>query len=114
MPSDRPGGADDDTPGPIRSEPGSLLEHVSVAVFAMDDEERIRYWGPGARNLFGHTAEEVLSRPASVLFPDPAPGAPAGPRSWWSAGGASATGGSACPPGTAKPGSSTAASGCSR
>ncbi|MGW2274942.1 SpoIIE family protein phosphatase [Streptomyces yangpuensis] len=78
MPSDRPGGADADAPGPIRSEPGSLLEHVPVAVFGLDDEERVRYWGPGARHLFGHAPEEVLSRPASILFPDPEPGTPGG------------------------------------
>ncbi|MGW5850523.1 SpoIIE family protein phosphatase [Streptomyces sp. NPDC055254] len=76
MPTDRPGGAD--AAGPIRSEPGSLLEHVAVAVFGMDGEERICYWGPGARGLFGHEAREVLSRPASALFPAPAPGAPGG------------------------------------
>ncbi|MFD3543230.1 SpoIIE family protein phosphatase [Streptomyces sp. NPDC058662] len=76
MPPDRPGGAD--ATGPIRSEPGSLLEHVAVAVFGMDDEERVCYWGPGARGLFGYEAPEVLSRPASALFPAPAPGTPGG------------------------------------
>ncbi|KPI34019.1 putative PAS/PAC sensor protein [Actinobacteria bacterium OV450] len=72
MPSDRRGDAQD--PGPIRSEPGSLLEHVVVAVFGFDDEDRICYWGPGAQNLFGHEAGSVLARPASLLFPEPAPG----------------------------------------
>ncbi|MCJ1676665.1 SpoIIE family protein phosphatase [Streptomyces sp. APSN-46.1] len=77
--------------GPIRSEPGSLLEHVAVAVFGIDDEDRVCYWGPGAQSLFGHEARAVLSRPAAVLFParpehperpqhpehpEPAPGAP--------------------------------------
>ncbi|MFF0550193.1 SpoIIE family protein phosphatase [Streptomyces sp. NPDC004311] len=76
MPSDRPGGTD--SPGPIRSEPGSLLEHVPVAVFGVDADERLRYWGPGARHLFGYEASEVLSRPASLLFPEPAPGDPGG------------------------------------
>ncbi|MEU6313633.1 SpoIIE family protein phosphatase [Streptomyces sp. NPDC047014] len=74
MPPEQPGGTD--SPGPIRSEPGSLLGHVPVAVFGVDEEERLRYWGPGARHLFGYEAEEVLSRPASLLFPDSAPGAP--------------------------------------
>ncbi|MYT20998.1 protein kinase, partial [Streptomyces sp. SID7760] len=73
MPSDRLGGADD--PGPIRSEPGSLLEHVVVAVFGIDDEDRICYWGPGAQSLFGHGAASILARPAAALFPGPAPGA---------------------------------------
>ncbi|MFE2141511.1 SpoIIE family protein phosphatase [Streptomyces sp. NPDC059456] len=72
MPSDRLGDAQD--PGPIRSEPGSLLEHVVVAVFGFDDEDRICYWGPGAQNLFGHEAGSVLTRPAALLFPGPAPG----------------------------------------
>lgn len=62
------GGAPD--PGPIRSEPGSLLEHVVVAVFGFDDEDRICYWGPGAHNLFGHEAASVLTRPAAQLFPN--------------------------------------------
>ncbi|MCX4524191.1 MULTISPECIES: SpoIIE family protein phosphatase [unclassified Streptomyces] len=74
MPPDRP--SDDGDPGPLRSEPGSLLEHVSVAVFGFDEENRVHYWGPGAQNLFGHEARSVLSRSASALFPAPAPGEP--------------------------------------
>ncbi|UQX04251.1 SpoIIE family protein phosphatase [Streptomyces sp. RerS4] len=72
MPSDRPEGVSG--PGPIRSEPGSLLEHVPVAVFGFDDLGRVRYWGPGAAHLFGHPAEAVLGRPAATLFPPPPPG----------------------------------------
>ncbi|MER7466148.1 SpoIIE family protein phosphatase [Streptomyces sp. NPDC097981] len=72
MPSDRLGGAEE--PGPIRSEPGSLLEHVVVAVFGIDDEDQVCYWGPGARHLFGHETQAVLGRPASALFPEPPPG----------------------------------------
>lgn len=64
-------------PEPLRSEPGSLLEHVSVAVFGIDDEGLIRYWGPGARNLFGHEAADVLSGPAAALFPASEPDAAA-------------------------------------
>ncbi|MFD8986718.1 SpoIIE family protein phosphatase [Streptomyces goshikiensis] len=75
MPPDRP--SDGRDPGPIRSEPGSLLEHVSVAVFGIDEDNRVAYWGPGAQSLFGHEAGSVLSRPAAALFPGPAPGAPA-------------------------------------
>ncbi|MEV8530572.1 SpoIIE family protein phosphatase [Streptomyces sp. NPDC051211] len=60
--------------GPIRSEPGSLLEHVAVAVFGMDDGHRVCYWGPGAQDLFGYRSEEVLSGPAARLFPAPPPG----------------------------------------
>jgi PAS domain S-box-containing protein len=46
-----------------------LLEHVAVAVLGMDDEDRICYWGPGARRLFGYEAGDVLSKPAATLFP---------------------------------------------
>ncbi|MFE2560567.1 PAS domain S-box protein [Streptomyces sp. NPDC059352] len=56
-------------PGPLWSEPGTLLEHVAVAVLGMDDEDRICYWGPGARRLFGYEAADVLSKPAATLFP---------------------------------------------
>ncbi|MFF9066692.1 SpoIIE family protein phosphatase [Streptomyces sp. NPDC014891] len=66
-PEDRPG--DDQAPGPLRSEPGTLLEQVAVAVLGIDEDGRICYWGPGAQRLFGHRAEDVLARPASVLFP---------------------------------------------
>ncbi|CAL9360645.1 hypothetical protein SUDANB120_00655 [Streptomyces sp. enrichment culture] len=69
MPPERPGG--DSGPGPLLSEPGPLLEQVAVAVFALDDAARIAHWGPGAQQLFGHTAADVLARPANVLFPDP-------------------------------------------
>ncbi|MFG2291824.1 SpoIIE family protein phosphatase [Streptomyces sp. NPDC048603] len=59
----------DDGAGPIRSEPGSLLEHVPVAVFGIDERERICWWGPGAHGLFGYDAPQVLSLPAARLFP---------------------------------------------
>ncbi|MFD0271685.1 SpoIIE family protein phosphatase [Streptomyces sp. NPDC127106] len=67
MPPHRP--VEDDAAGPVRSEPGSLLEHVPVAVFGIDDRERICWWGPGARGLFGHEAAQALTRPAALLFP---------------------------------------------
>ncbi|MEU9112273.1 SpoIIE family protein phosphatase [Streptomyces sp. NPDC048483] len=67
MPPDRPSDAGDR--GPLRSEPGSLLEHVAVAVFGIDGDNRICYWGPGARNLFGYHATEALSKPGALLFP---------------------------------------------
>ncbi|MHA4779360.1 SpoIIE family protein phosphatase [Streptomyces sp. MSC1_001] len=56
-------------PGPLWSEPGTLLQHVAVAVLGMDDEDRICYWGPGARRLFGYEAPDVLTKPAATLFP---------------------------------------------
>ncbi|MGW9370151.1 SpoIIE family protein phosphatase [Streptomyces xanthophaeus] len=72
MPSVRPG--DEDAHGPLWSEPGTLLEHVPVAVFGLDHDHRIRYWGPGARELFGHDSPGALSRPGALLFA----GGPAG------------------------------------
>ncbi|MEU8462062.1 SpoIIE family protein phosphatase [Streptomyces sp. NPDC029003] len=67
LPSDQPEEAQ--ARGPIRSEPGSLLEHVAVAVFGIDEEGLVRYWGPGAQGLFGHAAPDILARPAARLFP---------------------------------------------
>ncbi|MGW7431735.1 SpoIIE family protein phosphatase [Streptomyces sp. NPDC054861] len=67
MPSERKAGQRE--PGPLWSEPGTLLEHVAVAVMGMDDDDRVCYWGPGARKLFGYEAAEVLGRPAAALFP---------------------------------------------
>ncbi|MFF4578548.1 SpoIIE family protein phosphatase [Streptomyces sp. NPDC001389] len=69
MPSDQPGGAP--SAGPLRSEPGSLLEHVPVAVLGLDPAGRVRYWGPGAQELFGYEAPAALARPAAALFPEP-------------------------------------------
>lgn len=68
MPSALPGG--EKAHGPFWSEPGTLLEHVPVAVFGIDDGELVCYWGPGARDLFGYDSAAVLSRPGAVLFAD--------------------------------------------
>ncbi|MFH8572866.1 SpoIIE family protein phosphatase [Streptomyces sp. NPDC017993] len=69
MPADRPRDANAGTS--LWSEPGSLLEHVAVAVFGIDDENRICYWGPGAHDLFGHQAPDVLAKPGAMLFAEP-------------------------------------------
>ncbi|MFB7463302.1 SpoIIE family protein phosphatase [Streptomyces sp. NPDC056224] len=74
MPTDPLGG--ERSPGLLRSEPGTLLEHVAVAVFGLDDQGRVRYWGPGAETLFGHPPEAVLAASADVLFPAPPEGGP--------------------------------------
>ncbi|MDD9376323.1 SpoIIE family protein phosphatase [Streptomyces sp. ZAF1911] len=68
MPSALPGG--EAAHGPFWSEPGTLLEHVPVAVFGVDDGDRVCYWGPGARDLFGYDSTAVLSGPGAVLFAD--------------------------------------------
>ncbi|MGY1577208.1 hypothetical protein [Streptomyces sp. MN13] len=62
----------------LRSEPGTLLEHVSVAVIGIDDRDRICFWGPGARDLFGYD-DDALAEPATLLFPPPPP---SGPPAW--------------------------------
>lgn len=66
MPSARPGG--EEAHGPFWSEPGTLLEHVPVAVLGIDDRDLVCYWGPGARDLFGYDSTAVLSKPGAVLF----------------------------------------------
>ncbi|MEV7415021.1 SpoIIE family protein phosphatase [Streptomyces sp. NPDC089919] len=77
MPADRPGGEpdldapDERAPGILLSEPGTLLERVAVAVFGLDEQGRVAYWGPGAQDLFGHAAAEALGRPAELFLPDP-------------------------------------------
>ncbi|MFE1411788.1 SpoIIE family protein phosphatase [Streptomyces sp. NPDC085524] len=68
VPSARPGDAQ--AHGPLRSEPGTLLERVPVAVFGIDDDDRICYWGPGASELFGYDATTVLTEPGALLFAD--------------------------------------------
>ncbi|MFD9410219.1 SpoIIE family protein phosphatase [Streptomyces sp. NPDC059989] len=68
MPSVQPGG--EKAHGPFLSEPGTLLEHVPVAVFGIDDDGLIAYWGPGAQELFGHDSAATLARPGALLFAD--------------------------------------------
>ncbi|WP_433854642.1 SpoIIE family protein phosphatase [Streptomyces kronopolitis] len=75
MPTDRPSFAK--ARGPLWSEPGSLLEHVAVAVCGIDDDNRICYWGPGAHDLFGYHSAEALTRPGAILFGGSARGAEA-------------------------------------
>lgn len=74
MPSVRP--SDETARGPLWSEPGSLLEHVPVAVFGVDGANRICYWGPGAKDLFGYDATEAISEPGALLFPELPGGGP--------------------------------------
>jgi PAS domain S-box-containing protein len=48
-----------------------ILVHAGVAVWAADDEERgyvIRYWSPGAEQLYGYPAAEALGRSYLDLF----------------------------------------------
>ncbi|WP_262387118.1 SpoIIE family protein phosphatase [Streptomyces sp. TRM49041] len=68
MPSDPP--EDTQARSPLWSEPGTLLQHVPVAVFGIDDDDRVCFWGPGAHDLFGHDPADVLGEPGAVLFAD--------------------------------------------
>ncbi|MEV3987688.1 SpoIIE family protein phosphatase [Streptomyces sp. NPDC049837] len=65
------GSGREQAPGSLWSEPGTLLEHVRVAVFGIGEDDRICYWGPGAHDLFGHDPAGALSRPADVLLAEP-------------------------------------------
>ncbi|MFF8844254.1 SpoIIE family protein phosphatase [Streptomyces sp. NPDC015127] len=74
MPADQPGS--EEASRTLRSEHGTLLEQVAVAVFGLDEEHRIRLWGPGAQALFGYDTASALSRPGAALFPAAAEGRP--------------------------------------
>ena len=46
-----------------------LVENVrDYAIFTTDAQGRVTTWNPGARNVFGYDAEEVVGRNAGVLF----------------------------------------------
>ncbi|MFG2294513.1 SpoIIE family protein phosphatase [Streptomyces sp. NPDC048603] len=58
-------------PGPVRvvpSEPGGLLDVLSVAAVVLDAGGRITLWSPQAQELFGWSAEEALGRHAAGLL----------------------------------------------
>ncbi|WP_405982380.1 SpoIIE family protein phosphatase [Streptomyces sp. NBC_00158] len=58
-------------PGPVRvapSEPGGLLDVLSVAAVVLDAKGRITLWSPQAQELFGWPAEEALGRYAAELL----------------------------------------------
>ncbi|MET9608283.1 SpoIIE family protein phosphatase [Streptomyces sp. NPDC006512] len=58
-------------PGPVRvvpSEPGGLLDVLSVAAVVLDTGGRITLWSPQAQELFGWSAEEALGSYAVKLL----------------------------------------------
>ncbi|MFE9561938.1 SpoIIE family protein phosphatase [Streptomyces sp. NPDC006487] len=58
-------------PGPVRvvpSEPGGLLDILSVAAVVLDTGGRITLWSPQAQELFGWSAEEALGSHAAKLL----------------------------------------------
>jgi signal transduction histidine kinase len=46
------------------------LEHVSEAVFLVDDEERILYWNPAAEQLFAVATDAALGQPVRGIVVD--------------------------------------------
>ncbi|WP_267244791.1 SpoIIE family protein phosphatase [Streptomyces sp. PR69] len=50
------------------SEPGGLLDVLSVAAVVLDAEGKVALWSPQAEELFGYTAEEALGRYAGRLL----------------------------------------------
>lgn len=58
-------------PGQVRvapSEPGGLLDVLSVAAVVLNAEGRITLWSPQAQDLFGWSAEEALGSYAAELL----------------------------------------------
>ncbi|MCP3822226.1 SpoIIE family protein phosphatase [Streptomyces sp. A3M-1-3] len=55
-------------PGSVTSEPGGLLDVLSVAAVVLDADGRIVLWSPQAEELFGYTAGEALGRFAGRLL----------------------------------------------
>ncbi|MFZ3493084.1 SpoIIE family protein phosphatase [Streptomyces sp. 5.8] len=54
--------------GVVPSEPGGLLDVLSVAAVVLDAEGRITLWSPQAQDLFGWSAKEALGRYAAELL----------------------------------------------
>ncbi|MFF2786085.1 SpoIIE family protein phosphatase [Streptomyces sp. NPDC058049] len=58
-------------PSPVKvvpSEPGGLLDVLSVAAVVLDTDGRITLWSPQAQDLFGWSAEEALGSYAAKLL----------------------------------------------
>ena len=60
--------ADAGPPGKVTSEPGGLLDVLSVAAVVLDGEGRIILWSPFAEQLFGYSAREALGQFAGRLL----------------------------------------------
>ncbi len=46
----------------------TVEEVLDYAIFVTDAEDRIAEWLPGAASIFGWTADEVIGKPASIIF----------------------------------------------
>jgi len=47
----------------------SVLDIITDAVIAIDEDQRILFFNHGAEHIFGYQAEEVLGRPLDLLLP---------------------------------------------
>jgi PAS domain S-box-containing protein len=47
----------------------AIVEHSGDAIFTKNLDGVIQSWNPSAERLFGYTAEEVVGKPVTVLFP---------------------------------------------
>ncbi|MFF9349587.1 SpoIIE family protein phosphatase [Streptomyces sp. NPDC014734] len=60
--------ADTGAAGPVSSEPGGLLDALSVAAVVLGADGRIALWSPQAEELIGWSAEEALGQHAVRLM----------------------------------------------
>ncbi|MFJ6564142.1 SpoIIE family protein phosphatase [Streptomyces sp. NPDC091412] len=56
--------------GGFPSLPGALLEVLNLAAVVLDEDGKIAWWSPQARQLFGYTEDEALGRSARRLLVD--------------------------------------------
>jgi PAS domain S-box-containing protein len=47
-----------------------VVDALGDAVFFLDRDGVIRLWNPGAEELFGHAATDVVGRPVDVILPE--------------------------------------------
>ena len=47
-----------------------MLEMDSRAVVVVDAKGAIRYWNPGAQEMFGHRSEDVVGQSVEILIPE--------------------------------------------
>lgn len=47
-----------------------IIAQMHEAVIVVDREETVQLWNPGAENLFGYTAQEILGKNLDLIVPD--------------------------------------------